>query len=637
MAEAGQMEKHGFQTEVKQLLHLMIHSLYSNKEIFLRELVSNASDAADKLRFKALSDNSLYGDDNELFVRISVDKDAKTITISDNGIGMTRDDVMNNLGTIAKSGTAEFFGQLSGDQAKDSQLIGQFGVGFYSAFIVADEVTVRTRSALDNNTAGVEWRSRGEGEFEIADIEKARRGTDIILHLKDDAEEFLDEYRLRGIINKYSEHLSIPVQMWKEPVPESEDSEGNKVEAQPGEWETVNSGKALWTRDKSDITDDEYKEFYKTVAHDFDEPLLWTHNKVEGTTEYTNLLYIPKRAPWDLWNREQQHGVKLYVKRVFIMDDAEQLMPTYLRFVRGLVDSNDLPLNVSREILQDNKITRSMRNGSTKKVLQILKKLAKDNKEEYQKFWDTFGNVLKEGPAEDHSNRERIAELLRFASTHNDSAVQSVSLDDYIERMKDGQDKIFYIVADSYEAAKNNPALEIFRKKGIEVLLLSDRIDEWLMSHLTEFKEKQLQSVTRGDLDLGELDDEENKAEQEKTEEAFKENLERFEKALGDKVKKVRVTHRLTDSPACIITDEHDMSTQMAKLMEAAGQAVPETKYIFEVNPEHALVQRMLEKDDDTFKEWAEVLLDQATLAERGNLKDPASFVAKLNKLMLNA
>ncbi|WP_300318433.1 molecular chaperone HtpG [Idiomarina sp.] len=637
MAEAGQMEKHGFQTEVKQLLHLMIHSLYSNKEIFLRELVSNASDAADKLRFKALSDNSLYGDDNELFVRISVDKDAKTITISDNGIGMTREDVMNNLGTIAKSGTAEFFGQLSGDQAKDSQLIGQFGVGFYSAFIVADEVTVRTRSALDNNTAGVEWRSRGEGEFEIADIEKARRGTDIILHLKDDAEEFLDEYRLRGIINKYSDHLSIPVQMWKEPVPESEDSEGNKVEAQPGEWETVNSGKALWTRDKSEITDDEYKEFYKTVAHDFDEPLLWTHNKVEGTTEYTNLLYIPKRAPWDLWNREQQHGVKLYVKRVFIMDDAEQLMPTYLRFVRGLVDSNDLPLNVSREILQDNKITRSMRNSSTKKVLQILKKLAKDNKEEYQQFWDTFGNVLKEGPAEDHSNRERIAELLRFASTHNDTAVQSVSLDDYIERMKDGQDKIFYIVADSYEAAKNNPALEIFRKKGIEVLLLSDRIDEWLMSHLTEFKEKQLQSVTRGDLDLGELDDEEDKAEQEKAEEAFKENLERFEKALGDKVKKVRVTHRLTDSPACIITDEHDMSTQMAKLMEAAGQAVPETKYIFEVNPEHALVQRMLEKDDDTFKEWAEVLLDQATLAERGNLKDPASFVTKLNKLMLNA
>ncbi|WP_404397043.1 molecular chaperone HtpG [Idiomarina loihiensis] len=637
MAEAGQMEKHGFQTEVKQLLHLMIHSLYSNKEIFLRELVSNASDAADKLRFKALSDNSLYGDDSDLHVRVSVDKDSRTITISDNGVGMTRDDVMNNLGTIAKSGTAEFFGQLSGDEAKDSKLIGQFGVGFYSAFIVADEVTVRTRSALDKDARGVEWRSQGEGDFEIADIDKARRGTDIILHLKDDADEFLDENRLRGIINKYSEHLSIPVQMWKEPVPESEDDEGNKVEGQSGEWETVNSGQALWTREKSDITDEEYKEFYKTVAHDFDEPLLWSHNKVEGTTEYTNLLYIPKRAPWDLWNREQQHGVKLYVKRVFIMDDAEQLMPTYLRFVRGLVDSNDLPLNVSREILQDNKITRAMRNGSTKKVLQMLKKLAKDDKEQYQQFWDTFGNVLKEGPAEDHTNRERIAELLRFASTHNDGAVQSVSLDDYIERMKEGQDKIFYIVADSYEAARNNPALEIFNKKGIEVLLLSERIDEWLMSHLTEFKEKQLQSVTRGDLDLGELDDEEDKAEQEKAEEAFKENLERFEKALGDKVKKVRVTNRLTNSPACIITDDNDMSTQMAKLMEAAGQTVPETKYIFEVNPEHPLVQRMLTKEDETFKEWAEVLLDQATLAERGNLKDPASFVTRLNKLMLNA
>ncbi|MCK7460452.1 molecular chaperone HtpG [Idiomarina aminovorans] len=637
MAEAGQMEKHGFQTEVKQLLHLMIHSLYSNKEIFLRELVSNASDAADKLRFKALSDNSLYGDDSDLHVRVSVDKDSRTITISDNGVGMTRDDVMSNLGTIAKSGTAEFFGQLSGDESKDSKLIGQFGVGFYSAFIVADEVTVRTRSGLEKEASAVEWRSQGEGEFEIADIDKARRGTDIILHLKDDADEFLDKNRLRGIINKYSEHLSIPVQMWKEPVPESEDDEGNKVEGQPGEWETVNSGQALWTREKSDITDEEYKEFYKTVAHDFDEPLLWSHNKVEGTTEYTNLLYIPKRAPWDLWNREQQHGVKLYVKRVFIMDDAEQLMPTYLRFVRGLVDSNDLPLNVSREILQDNKITRAMRNGSTKKVLQMLKKLAKDDQKQYQQFWDTFGNVLKEGPAEDHSNRERISELLRFASTHNDGAVQSVSLDDYIERMKEGQDKIFYIVADSYEAARNNPALEIFNKKGIEVLLLSERIDEWLMSHLTEFKEKQLQSVTRGDLDLGELDDEEAKAEQEKAEEAFKENLERFEHALGDKVKKVRVTNRLTDSPACIITDDNDMSTQMAKLMEAAGQTVPETKYIFEVNPEHPLVQRMLTKEDDTFKEWAEVLLDQATLAERGNLKDPASFVTRLNKLMLNA
>ncbi|KXS35382.1 MAG: molecular chaperone HtpG [Idiomarina sp. T82-3] len=638
MAEAAQTEKHGFQTEVKQLLNLMIHSLYSNKEIFLRELVSNASDAADKLRFKALSDNSLYGEDGELRVRIAIDKDNRTLTISDNGIGMTRDEVMTNLGTIAKSGTAEFFGQLSGDEAKDSKLIGQFGVGFYSAFIVADEVTVRTRSAYESPEHGVEWHSKGEGEFEVADTHKSQRGTDIILHLKEDADEFLDDFRIRGVINKYSEHLSIPVQMWKEAVEEQKNDDGEVMTpAQEAQWETVNSGQALWTRDKADISDEEYKEFYKTVAHDFDDPLLWSHNKVEGTHEYTSLLYIPKRAPWDLWNREQQQGVKLYVKRVFIMDDAEQLMPTYLRFVKGLIDTNDLPLNVSREILQDNKITRSMRNGSTKKVLQMLKKLAKDDAEQYQGFWDTFGNVLKEGPAEDSGNRERIAELLRFASTHTDEQTQNVSLDDYVERMKEGQDKIFYIVADSFEAAKNNPALEIFRKKGIEVLLLSERIDEWLMSHLTEFKEKSLQSVTRGDLDLGDLDDENDKAEQEKSEEAFKEQLERFEKALGERVKKVRVTHRLTNSPACIITDDNDMSTQMAKLMEAAGQKVPETKYIFEVNPDHPLVVKMQGKNDEEFAEWAQVLLDQATLAERGNLKDPASFVARLNKLMLNA
>ncbi|MGM0480440.1 MAG: molecular chaperone HtpG [Pseudomonadota bacterium] len=636
MAEAGQTEKHGFQTEVKQLLHLMVHSLYSNKEIFLRELVSNASDAADKLRFNALSDNSLYGDDSELHVRISFDKEARTVTISDNGVGMTRDEVMSNLGTIAKSGTADFFGQLSGDQAKDSQLIGQFGVGFYSSFIVADEVVVRTRSAFDKGSIGVEWRSKGEGEFEVTETEKARRGTDITLHLKEDEDEFLDQSRLRGIVNKYSEHLSIPVQMWKEPVPEKENEDGENTPAEPGQWETINSGQALWTREKSDISDDEYKEFYKTVAHDFDDPLLWSHNKVEGTTEYTSLLYIPKRAPWDLWNREQQHGVKLYVKRVFIMDDAEQLMPTYLRFVKGLIDTNDLPLNVSREILQDNKVTRSMRNGSTKKVLQMLKKLAKDDSEAYQQFWDTFGNVIKEGPAEDQPNRERIAELLRFASSHNDSAVQNVSLDQYIERMKEGQDKIYYIVADSYEAAKNNPALEIFNKKGVEVLLLSERIDEWLMSHLTEFKEKSLQSVTRGDLDLGELDDEQDKEQQEQAEESFKEQITRFEEALGERVKKVRVTHRLTDSPACIITDENDMSTQMAKLMESAGQPVPETKYILEVNPSHPLVEKMITKEDAEFGQWADVLLDQATLAERGNLKDPASFVSKLNKLMLN-
>lgn len=623
MAENRQAETHGFQTEVKQLLHLMIHSLYSNKEIFLRELVSNASDAADKLRFKALSDSNLLADDAELWVRVSTDKDAGTITISDNGIGMTRAEVMANLGTIAKSGTADFFSQLSGDQAKDSRLIGQFGVGFYSAFIVADSVTVRTRGAGENSA--VEWFSRGEGEYELRDCEKAKRGTDIILKVREDATEYLDEWRLKTIITKYSDHLNIPVQM-----PKRDDDD--KLEG----WEAVNSGQALWTREKADISDEEYQEFYKTIAHDYDEPLLWSHNKVEGTSEYTSLLYIPKRAPWDLWNRDNQHGIKLYVKRVFIMDDAKQLMPTYLRFVRGLMDSSDLPLNVSREILQDNKITRAMRNGSTKKILSLLSKLAKDEPEKYQQFWNTFGAVLKEGPAEDHANQATIASLLRFASTHVDNSEATVSLDDYLARMPEQQEKIYYIVADSYAAARDNPALEIFRKKGIEVLLLSERIDEWLMSHLTEYKEKQFQSVTRGDLDLGDLDDAETKQQHEAAEKAFKKPLKRFEKALGDKVKSVRVTHRLTDSPACIVTDDNDMSTQMAKLMEAAGQAVPETKYIFEINPEHTLVRRIVElKDDARFGEWAQVLLDQATLAERGSLKEPAQFVTRLNKLML--
>lgn len=630
MAETRQTETHGFQTEVKQLLHLMIHSLYSNKEIFLRELVSNASDAADKLRFKALSDSSLLSDDAELYVRVSADKDSKTITISDNGIGMTRDEVMSNLGTIAKSGTAEFFSQLSGDQAKDSRLIGQFGVGFYSAFIVAEAVTVRTRAAGVAANEAIEWYSRGEGEFDLKTIEKAKRGTDIILHVRDDAAEYLDEWRLKSIITKYSDHLSIPVQM-----PKADDEEEKAADAKQ-EWESVNSGQALWTREKADISDDEYKEFYKTVAHDFEDPLLWSHNKVEGTSEYTSLLYIPKRAPWDLWNREQQHGIKLYVKRVFIMDDATQLMPSYLRFVRGLMDSSDLPLNVSREILQDNKITRSMRNGSTKKVLSMLSKLAKDEPETYQSFWNTFGTVLKEGPAEDQANQEKIAGLLRFASTQQDSSEATVSLDDYLARMSDKQEKIYYIVADSYEAARDNPALEIFRKKNIEVLLLSERIDEWLMSHLSEYKEKSFQAVTRGDLDLGELEDSADKEQQEAAEKAFAEHTERFAKALGDKVKSVRVTNRLTASPACIVTDSNDMSTQMAKLMEAAGQKVPETKYIFEINPEHTLVQRVVGLDDEArFGEWAQLLLDQATLAERGSLKDPAQFVTRLNKLML--
>jgi molecular chaperone HtpG len=636
MSDTTQAEKHGFQTEVKQLLNLMIHSLYSNKEIFLRELVSNASDAADKLRFKALENNDLFESDPELRVRISVNEDANTITISDNGIGMTRDEVMTNLGTIAKSGTKEFFSQLSGDQSKDSKLIGQFGVGFYSSFIVADSVTVRTRKAGHTVDEGVEWKSAGDGEFTVADIEKKGRGTEIILHLQEEAKEFLDEHKLRDIVNTYSDHLGIPVQMWKAPTEEREGPDGEKIEAQPGEWETINSGQALWTREKSDISDEEYKEFYKTVAHDFEEPLLWSHNKVEGKNEYTSLLYIPKRAPWDLWNRDNQKGIKLYVQRVFIMDDAEQFMPTYLRFVKGLLDSNDLPLNVSREILQDNRITRSMRSASTKKVLSMLSKLAKNDAEKYAEFWDNFGGVLKEGPAEDQGNAEKIASLLRFASTHEDSPKQRISLDDYISRMSDDQETIYYIVADSYAAAKNNPALEIFRKKGIEVLLLSDRIDEWLMSHLNEYEGKQFQSVTRGDLDLGDMDDEETKKAHEESEKAFADTTERFEKALGDQVKSVRVTHRLTDSPACIVTDENDMSTQMAKLMEAAGQPVPETKYIFEVNPDHELVKRIAEEGDESrFAEWADILLQQATLAERGSLKDPGTYVRKLNNMML--
>ncbi|MCH8492406.1 MAG: molecular chaperone HtpG [Idiomarina sp.] len=636
MADHQHAEKHGFQTEVKQLLHLMIHSLYSNKDIFLRELISNASDAADKLRFKALENNALFDNDAELRVRISINKDARSITISDNGIGMSREDVMSHLGTIAKSGTKEFFSQLSGDQSKDSQMIGQFGVGFYSAFIVADQVTVRTRAAGLGKDEAVEWQSAGDGEFTIAPISKEGRGTEITLHLREGEDEFLDNWKLREIVTTYSDHLSIPVQMWKDEQPERDGPDGEKIPAQPGEWETVNAGKALWLREKADISKEEYQEFYKSVAHDFDDPLLWSHNKVEGKHEYTSLLFIPKRAPWDLWNRENQKGIKLYVQRVFIMDDAEQFMPTYLRFVRGLIDSNDLPLNVSREILQDNKVTRAMRSASTKKVLQSLVKLAKDDVEAYNSFWDNFGNVLKEGPAEDQANIERICELLRFTSSHEDSAEQRVSLDAYIERMKEGQEAIYYIVADSYEAAKNNPALEIFRKKGVEVLLLSDRIDEWLMSHLTEYKEKKFQSVTRGDLDLGDLDDEQDKAEHEKLEKDFEGTVQRFEKTLGDKVKKVRVTHRLTDSPACIVTDDNDMSTQMAKLMEAAGQKVPETKYIFELNPEHPLVQRVAdEQDEERFGEWAELLLEQATLAERGSLKDPSTFVRRLNKLML--
>ncbi len=635
MADVAHQETHGFQTEVKQLLHLMIHSLYSNKEIFLRELVSNAADAADKLRFKALENDSLYENDGDLCVKLSVDKDAGTLTIADNGIGMTRDEVIENLGTIAKSGTKDFFSKLSGDSAKDSQLIGQFGVGFYSAFIVADKVIVRTRAAGQPADQGVEWTSAGEGDFTVGSIDKETRGTEITLFLRDDEKEFADDWRLRSIISKYSDHISIPVRMWKAPVEETEGPDGEKVPGQPGEWETVNKATALWTRDKSEITDEEYTEFYKHISHDFADPMTWAHNKVEGKTEYTSLLYIPSKAPFDLWNREQSHGLKLYVQRVFIMDDAEQFMPTYLRFVKGLLDSNDLPLNVSREILQDNKITQNLRQGCTKRVLQMLERMAKNDAEKYQLFWNEFGNVLKEGPAEDFSNKEKIAGLLRFASTHSDSDTQNVSLADYISRMKEGQEKIYFVTADSYQAAKNSPHLEIFKKKGIEVLLMGERIDEWLMQHLNEFDGKQLHSIARGDLGLGDLDDEETKKAQEEAEKQIEGVLERAKTALGEKVLDVKFTHRLTESPACIVADDNGMTTQMMKLMEAAGQPVPEVKYHFELNPEHQLVKLLADVQDETlFKNWTEVLFDQAALSEQGSLKDPASFVKNLNGLL---
>ncbi len=650
MSETGQKENHSFSTDASKILQLMIHSLYSNKEIFLRELVSNAADAADKLRFKALSNPDLYEGDGELRVRVSADKENNTITISDNGIGMTKDEVIEHLGTIAKSGTADFFSKLSGDQSTDSQLIGQFGVGFYSAFIVADKVTVRSRAAGEPANTATEWTSAGEGDFTVETIEKTSRGTDIILHLKEEESEFADEWRLKSIVTKYSDHISIAVEMLTPEVPaveavaEVKDEEGNIItpavearDAIPAKWETVNKATALWTREKADISDEEYKEFYKYVSHDFGDPLLWEHNKVEGKTEYTSLLYIPAKAPFDMYNREKQHGLKLYVQRVFIMDDAEQFMPTYLRFVKGLLDSNDLPLNVSREILQDNKITQAIRKGCTKRVLKMLEKLGNKDKEQYQIFWDEFGQVLKEGPAEDMGNKEQIAKLLRFASTHEDTATQNVALAEYVERMKEGQDKIYYVVADSFEAAKNSPHLEVFRKKGIEVLLLSDRIDEWLVSHLTEFDGKQLQSVTRGGLDLGNMDDEETKVEQEKLEKEFSTVVNRIKEALGDKVKEVKLSQRLTESPACIVTDEHDMSSQMIKLMQSVGQEVPESKPIFEINAEHSLIKHISdEQDDEQFKQWTEVLFDQALLAERGSLKDPASYVARLNKLMMS-
>lgn len=620
-------ETRGFQSEVKQLLQLMIHSLYSNKEIFLRELISNASDAADKLRFKALSNPALYEGNGDLRVRVSFDVDKGTITISDNGIGITREQVIDHLGTIAKSGTKEFLTALGQDQAKNSQLIGQFGVGFYSAFIVADKVTVKTRAAGEEADKAVLWESAGEGEYSVADIEKKSRGTDVILHLREDEKEFLNEWRLREIIGKYSDHIGLPVEM----LTKEYDDEGKEC----GEkWEKINKSDALWTRSKNDVSDEEYKEFYKHLSHDFADPVTWAHNKVEGNQAYTSLLYVPAKAPWDLFNREHKHGLKLYVQRVFIMDDAEQFMPNYLRFMRGLIDSNDLPLNVSREILQDNKITAALRKALTKRSLQMLEKLAKDDAEKYLQFWKEFGLVLKEGPAEDFANKETVAKLLRFASTHNDSSEQTVSLEDYISRMKEGQKAIYYITADSYVAAKNSPHLELFNKKGIEVLLLSDRIDEWMLSYLTEFDGKQLQSITKADLDLGDLADKESET-QKQQDKAFGSFIERVKNLLGERVKTVRLTHNLTDTPAVVSTDNDQMTTQMAKLFAAAGQPVPEVKYTFELNPEHHLVKKVADIADETeFADWVELLLEQAMLAERGSLENPAAFIKRINKLL---
>ncbi|KEF32650.1 Chaperone protein HtpG [Marinobacter nitratireducens] len=626
MTVESKKETLGFQTEVKQLLHLMIHSLYSNKEIFLRELISNASDAEDKLRFAALKDDSLYEGESDLNIRLDYDKDAGTITITDNGIGMTREDVVANLGTIAKSGTADFLKQLSGDEKKDSKLIGQFGVGFYSSFIVADKVDVFTRRAGAPVEEGVHWESKGDGEFAIEQVTREKRGTEIVLHLKSEDKEFADGWRLRSLVKKYSDHISFPVIMKSE----------SEEEEEKGKDETVNDATALWTLPRTEIKDEEYKEFYKHIAHDFEDPLTWSHNKVEGKLDYTSLLYIPARAPFDMYNREAPRGLKLYVQRVFIMDDAEQFLPLYLRFAKGVIDSNDLSLNVSREILQNDSTVESIRTALTKRVLDMLSKLAKKDSDEYQKFWAEFGTVLKEGPAEDFGNREKIAGLLRFASTHTGEDTQNVSLDDYISRMKEGQSKIYYITADSFMAAKSSPHLEVFKKKGIEVLILSDRIDEWMMGYLNEYDGKSMQDVARGDLDLGEVETEEDKKHKEEAAEEHKDLLERIKTALEDRVQEVRVTNRLTDSPACLVVGDFDMGAQMKKIMEAAGQKVPDSKPIFEINVEHPLVQRLEnEQGDERFKELSAVLLDQATLASGEQLKDPGAYVTRLNRLLL--
>lgn len=628
MTVSANAETRGFETEVTQLLDLMIHSLYSNKDIFLRELISNGSDACDRLRFTAVSDASLYEKDIELKIKVSYDKENRTLTVSDNGIGMNRDEVIDNIGTIAKSGTQSFLASITGDQKNDANLIGQFGVGFYSSFIVADEVILRSRKAGESADNGVEWISKGKGDYEIKSIEKASRGTEVILHLREGEDEFLNDWKLRSIITSYSDHIDFPVVMNKTVAPQEEDGETVIEE------ETVNQASALWTRAKSDIKKKEYKEFYKHVAHDYEDPIEWSHNRVEGTTEYISLLYIPARAPFDLYDRESRHGIKLYVQRVFIMEDAEQLMPKYLRFVRGLIDSNDLPLNISREILQGNKLVDNIRSGSVKKVLSMLEKIAKKDPEKYQKFWTEFGRVLKEGPAEDVANRDRIAKLLRFATTHTDEEAQTSSLDDYIGRMQEGQDKIYYVAADSHSAAKNSPHLEIFRKKGIEVLLLSDRVDEWLTSHLMEFEGKKIQSIAKGELDL---DDESAEKKLEKKARASEKLIKRLKTALEDRVEDVRVTNRLTDSPACIVLNEHDMAMHMQRILKEAGHAMPGSKPILEINPDHPIVKKLdIEKSKKKFADWSDILFDQAVLAEGGQLEDPASFVAKLNKMLVS-
>ena len=635
MSVKANQETLGFQTEVKQLLDLMVHSLYSNREIYLRELISNASDADDKLLFEALQDDSLYEKDTDLKIRVEFNKDLKTITVLDNGIGMSREEVIENLGTIAKSGTKQFFEALTGDQTKDSQLIGQFGVGFYSCFIVAKKVEVTTRRAGQSREKGVRWISAGENDYSIETVDRAKRGTKVVLHLRDDADEFLNSYRLREIITKYSDHISFPIVMDKDNEDDADNKDG-KGDDKTGE-DTVNSATALWTRNKKEIKDDEYNEFYKHIGHDFEDPLAHIHNKVEGKLEYTSLLYIPSRAPFDLWDREQVHGVKLYVRRIFIMDDAKQLLPPWLRFVKGVVDSDDLPLNVSREILQQNKVVDSIRSGCTKKIIGLLKSMSKNDEEKYQKFWKIFGKVLKEGVVDTSDYKDELSDLFRFSSTHDDTEDQKVSLKDYVGRMQEGQQSIYYVIADSYTTAKSSPHLEIFKKKGIEVLLLSEPIDEWVTTHLSEFDGKKLQSVNKGELDLGDIQDEKEKKKSEKKSKAHIDLVKHIKEVLDEKVKEVRVTSRLTTSPACLVSDYNDMGRHLEQILKASGQSIPGAKPILEINPDHPIIQKIIvEKDDDLFSDWSHILFDQALLSEGGQLSDPGNFVNKLNSMIVS-